>query len=61
MTTRASVRGPLLAPLAAGTPVGELQVDVAGKNVARVPLYPVAAVATGGWWRQLIDTISLWL
>ncbi len=60
VTTRASVRGPLLAPLAAGTAVGELQVDVAGKTVARVPLYPVAAVAAGGLWRRMIDTISLW-
>ncbi|MBS0387406.1 MAG: D-alanyl-D-alanine carboxypeptidase [Proteobacteria bacterium] len=61
VTTRASVRGPLLAPLAANTAVGELQVDVAGKTVARVPLYPVAAVAAGGLWRRMIDTISLWL
>jgi serine-type D-Ala-D-Ala carboxypeptidase (penicillin-binding protein 5/6) len=60
VTTRASVRGPLLAPLAAGTAVGELQVDVAGKTVARVPLYPVAAVPEGGLWRRMIDTISLW-
>ncbi len=60
VTTRASVRGPLLAPLPAGTAVGELQVDVAGKTVARVPLYPVADVAEGGLWRRMIDTISLW-
>jgi len=60
VTTRASVHGPLLAPLAAGTPVGELQVDVGGKTVVRVPLYPVTAVAAGGLWRRMIDTISLW-
>jgi len=60
LTTRASVRGPLLAPLAAGTPVGELQVEVSGKTVAQVPLYPVAAVAAGGLWRRMVDTISLW-
>jgi D-alanyl-D-alanine carboxypeptidase (penicillin-binding protein 5/6) len=60
VTTRASVRGPLLAPLPAGPAVGELQVDVAGKTVARVPLYPVADVAEGGLWRRMIDTISLW-
>jgi D-alanyl-D-alanine carboxypeptidase (penicillin-binding protein 5/6) len=60
VTTRASVRGPLLAPLAAGTPVGELQVDVGGKTVVRMPLYPVTAVAAGGLWRRMIDTVSLW-
>ena len=54
------MRGPLLAPLAAGTAVGELQVEVGGKFVTRVPLYPVTAVATGGLWRRMIDTISLW-
>ncbi|HVN99286.1 MAG TPA: D-alanyl-D-alanine carboxypeptidase family protein [Steroidobacteraceae bacterium] len=61
VTTRASVRGPLLAPLSAHTAVGELEVDVAGKTVARVPLYPVAPIAAGGLWRRLVDTISLWL
>jgi D-alanyl-D-alanine carboxypeptidase (penicillin-binding protein 5/6) len=60
VTTRATARGPLIAPLAATIPVGELQVDVAGKTVARVPLYPVAPVGVGGWWRRLVDTISLW-
>jgi serine-type D-Ala-D-Ala carboxypeptidase (penicillin-binding protein 5/6) len=60
VTTRASVHRPLLAPLAANTPVGELQVEVAGKTVAKVPLYPAYAVAEGGLWRRMIDTISLW-
>ena len=58
--TRATVRGPLIAPLAAATAVGELQVIVAGKTVAKVPLYPVTAVAEGGLWRRMVDTISLW-
>jgi D-alanyl-D-alanine carboxypeptidase (penicillin-binding protein 5/6) len=60
VTTRASVRRPLLAPLAANTPVGELQIEVAGKTVAKVPLYPASAVAEGGLWRRMVDTISLW-
>ncbi len=60
VTTRATVRGPLVAPLAANTAVGELQVDVSGKTVARVPLYPVAAVGVGGLWRRMVDAISLW-
>ena len=60
VTVRAEVRHPLIAPLAANNAIGELQVAVAGKPVASVPLYPVAAVAEGGLWRRLIDTISLW-
>ena len=60
VTTRATVRGPLIAPLAATTAVGELQVDVGGRTVTKVPLYPVNAVAAGGLWRRTVDTISLW-
>ena len=61
VTTHAEVHQPLVAPLAANVAVGQLQVSVAGKTITTVPLYPVVAVAEGGWWRRLIDTISLWL
>ena len=60
ITTRASVRRPLIAPLALNSPVGELQVDIAGRTVAKVPLYPRTAVAEGGPWRRLVDAVSLW-
>jgi len=61
LTTRASVHSPLIAPLPAGSPIGELQVAIAGRTVATVPLYPRSAVAAGGLWRTLVDTLSLWL
>lgn len=52
---------PLIAPLAAGAPVGELTVlDAGGQSVARAPLVPAAAVATGGLWTRLTDGIALW-
>ena len=60
IVTRATLHRPLLAPLTATTAIGELQIDLGGKPVARVPLYPAAAVPTGGWWRRMVDTISLW-
>jgi D-alanyl-D-alanine carboxypeptidase (penicillin-binding protein 5/6) len=60
VAVRTDVHQPLIAPLAANAPVGQLQVMVAGKVVANVPLYPVAAVAEGGLWRRLVDTIILW-
>ena len=60
ITTRATLRRPLIAPLAANSAIGELQVDLAGKTIARVPLYPAVAVPAGGWWRRMVDTISLW-
>jgi hypothetical protein len=30
------------------------------ETLATVPLHPLQAVAAGGWWRRLIDTIRLW-
>jgi serine-type D-Ala-D-Ala carboxypeptidase (penicillin-binding protein 5/6) len=60
ITTHATVHRPLIAPLAAGSMVGELQVDVAGRRVATVPLYPQTAVAEGNLWRRLVDTVNLW-
>jgi D-alanyl-D-alanine carboxypeptidase (penicillin-binding protein 5/6) len=52
---------PLLAPLAAGKPVGELTVsDASGEVIARVPLVPLAAVAQGSLWTRLVDSVALW-
>jgi serine-type D-Ala-D-Ala carboxypeptidase (penicillin-binding protein 5/6) len=58
--TRASAKLPLIAPLAPGIAVGELEVSASGKPVAKVPLYPAHAVDAGGLWRRMIDTVSLW-
>jgi D-alanyl-D-alanine carboxypeptidase (penicillin-binding protein 5/6) len=60
IVTRATLHRPLLAPLAANAVIGELQIELAGKVVARAPLYPAAAVPIGGWWRRMVDAISLW-
>jgi len=59
IATRATLQRPLLAPLTTTTVIGELQVDLGGKTVARVPLYPAVAITAGGWWRSMVDTISL--
>jgi serine-type D-Ala-D-Ala carboxypeptidase (penicillin-binding protein 5/6) len=29
-------------------------------DLATVPVHPLRAVAAGGWWRRLVDTIRLW-
>ncbi|MBS0373197.1 MAG: D-alanyl-D-alanine carboxypeptidase [Proteobacteria bacterium] len=50
----------LVAPLAANTPVGRLRVTVGGATLTEVPVYPAAAVAPGGLFRRLIDSIRLW-
>jgi D-alanyl-D-alanine carboxypeptidase (penicillin-binding protein 5/6) len=52
---------PLIAPLAAGKPVGELTVtDASGAVIARAPLVPLAAVPLGGLWTRTLDSIALW-
>ena len=52
---------PLLAPLAAGQPVGELTVSNEGAQVvARAPLVALAPVASGGLWTRTVDTVALW-
>ena len=50
----------LIAPIAAGQRIGELQVQDDGQIVARVPLIAQTAVAQGGWWARLRDTVLLW-
>ncbi len=40
--------------------VGTLRVFAGNQALATLPLHPLKAVAAGGWWRRLIDTIRLW-
>jgi serine-type D-Ala-D-Ala carboxypeptidase (penicillin-binding protein 5/6) len=60
VSTSATLQLPLVAPLARGKAVGELQVSVAGTVVRRVPLYPLADVAQAGFFGRLYDTVALW-
>ena len=52
---------PLVAPLAANQPVGEMTItDAAGDVVAHVPLAPRKEVPAGGLWTRATDTVRLW-
>jgi len=52
---------PLIAPLAAGKPVGELAVaDATGEVIARAPLTALAPVPEGGLWTRAVDSVALW-
>jgi len=58
MTT---IPSPLRAPIAAGAHVGDLTLTGAnGEAIAKVPLVALKAAPTGGLWRRMIDSISLW-
>lgn len=60
LRSEAHVREPLVAPLAAGAPVGELTVSDGSTVVARVPLVTAKAAPAGGWWAAITDTVALW-
>jgi len=61
LKTTVHVQEPLIAPLPANKPVGELIVTTqSGETVAKVPLYPLEAVAEGGLWTRMVDSVSLW-
>jgi D-alanyl-D-alanine carboxypeptidase (penicillin-binding protein 5/6) len=58
--TAVDVQPRLIAPLAKDATVGSLRVLAGGQPLATLPLHPLEKVASGGWWRRLIDTIHLW-
>jgi serine-type D-Ala-D-Ala carboxypeptidase (penicillin-binding protein 5/6) len=60
LKTSAEVLPRLIAPLAPDANVGSVRVFTGSETLATVPLHPLSAVAAGGWWRRLIDTIRLW-
>ena len=61
LQTTATVTEPLIAPLPANKPVGQLTVTTqTGDIVTKVPLYPLKAVAEGGLWTRMVDSVKLW-
>jgi D-alanyl-D-alanine carboxypeptidase (penicillin-binding protein 5/6) len=58
--TTVDVQPRLIAPLSRNADIGVLHVVAGSATVATVPVHPLTAVAEGGWWRRLIDTIRLW-
>jgi D-alanyl-D-alanine carboxypeptidase (penicillin-binding protein 5/6) len=61
LTTTATVKEPVIAPLKAGQVLGELTISDGKDVIARVPLVAQAAVPEGGWWTRMVDGISLWM
>ena len=52
---------PLVAPIAANQPIGELTItDQAGEVVSRVPLTAGKAVPEAGLWTRATDSVRLW-
>jgi serine-type D-Ala-D-Ala carboxypeptidase (penicillin-binding protein 5/6) len=59
LTAVAELQKPLIAPVAAQQVVGEVLVSLDGKELKRVPLIALNAVAVGSWTRQAIDAAKL--
>jgi D-alanyl-D-alanine carboxypeptidase (penicillin-binding protein 5/6) len=60
ITKEATVKSPLIAPIAAGATVGQYTVRVGDEVVTRVPLVALEAVEEGGIWRWAVDSVKLW-
>lgn len=58
--TRVVVNEPLVAPLEAGQPVGQVSLVQDGETIAELPLVPARAVASGGFWQRTRDSVLLW-
>ncbi|HKJ88524.1 MAG TPA: D-alanyl-D-alanine carboxypeptidase family protein, partial [Gammaproteobacteria bacterium] len=54
-------KGPLMAPVAKGTPVGHLTAKLGDKTVATRPLTTLQTVPEGGFFRRVIDSFRVWL
>jgi D-alanyl-D-alanine carboxypeptidase (penicillin-binding protein 5/6) len=54
-----NLQQPLIAPIAAGTELGTVEISLDDKVVATRSLIAMQAVEQGSWWRRLIDTILL--
>lgn len=60
-STARILQEPLIAPIAADQPIGELTLtDQNGEVVARVPLTPGKPVPEAGLWTRATDSVRLW-
>ncbi len=50
----------IIAPVAKGDTVGQVVLDLEGKEVGRLPLIALQDVAEGGWWQWLRDWVLRW-
>jgi serine-type D-Ala-D-Ala carboxypeptidase (penicillin-binding protein 5/6) len=52
---------PLVAPLAKGQPVGQLNVSINGREVAKLPLVALEDVPQTNWFGRSWDAVRLWI
>lgn len=59
LTASVSVDGQIRAPVAAGTEIGTLKIELAGSVIHEEPLIAMEDVEEGGLWRRMIDQVWL--
>ena len=52
--------GGLIAPIAAGAPAGQVNVNYDGKTILETPLYTLKAVPEGNIFKRMLDSVRLW-
>ena len=59
LTTKTNIEQPIIAPIVIGEELGELEVYLGDKLIAKRQLIALQAVEKGGWWRRVVDTILM--
>ena len=61
LTAAADLPEPLFAPLARGTEVGKLRVNLGDKTLGTYALHPIEDVGEAGFFSRMIDDVKLWM
>lgn len=54
-----NIQQPLIAPIEAGSQVGQVEIRLGDVVIAQQPLVALNTIEQGSWWRRLIDSILL--
>jgi D-alanyl-D-alanine carboxypeptidase (penicillin-binding protein 5/6) len=54
-----NIQQPLIAPVEAGSELGQVEIRLGDELIAQQPLIALETVEQGSWWRRLIDSILL--
>jgi len=54
-----NLKQPIVAPVVQGNILGEVEIRLDNKLVAKQPLIALTAVEQGGWWRRILDSILM--
>jgi len=54
-----NIQQPLIAPIAVGSQLGEVEIRLGDELIAKQPLIAVHAVEQGSWWRRLLDSLLM--